>query len=89
MRTCCTKLGLFVFVVAALTWPALASAGPTLAVSPTSISVQATVGQNASTQTVQVANSGTRALKWSVVPPTASWLRVSPTSGDEHWHDQA
>jgi hypothetical protein len=84
MRTRSTRLGLFIFVVAALAWPMLASAGPTTAtvsVSPTSISVSATVGQNVASQTVQVTKSGAKAVKWSIVAPAASWVRVSPTSG--------
>ncbi len=52
-----------------------------LSVSPTSVSVQANAGTNAPSQTVRVSNAGNRALKWSVVQASASWLSVSPTSG--------
>jgi len=52
-----------------------------LAVSPTSISVQASQGTNAASKSVQVSNAGKGALKWSVVQSSSSWLRVSPTSG--------
>ena len=84
MSTRSTRLGLFVFVLAALAWPSQLSAGPaaaTLSVSPKSISVQATVGQNAASQTVQVAKGAGKSVKWSIVAPVASWLKVSPASG--------
>jgi parallel beta-helix repeat protein len=70
-----------VLAVAALYLPSRASAQAVLAVSPTSFSQQAYQGDNVASQTVQVRNAGKRALKWSVVAPTASWLRVSPTNG--------
>jgi parallel beta-helix repeat protein len=76
-----TRFGLFVFVVAALIRPVSASAQPVLSVSPTSFSLQANLGANVSAQTVQIRNAGTRALKWSIVAPTATWVSVSPTSG--------
>jgi parallel beta-helix repeat protein len=67
---------------AAILLPLSLGAQPVLSVSPTSVSVQANVGTNAASQTVQVSNAGNRALKWSVVPPASpSWLNVSPTSG--------
>ena len=84
MSTRSTRLGLFVFVLAALAWPSQLSAGPAaaaLSVSPKSISVQATVGQNAASQTVQVAKGAGKSVKWSIVAPVASWLKVSPASG--------
>jgi hypothetical protein len=61
--------------------PALASAQPVLSVSPTLVNAQGSAGTNLTSQTVQVRNDGKRALKWSVVGPTANWLVVSPTSG--------
>ena len=61
--------------------PRPVEAQPVLSVSPTSVAVQANTGANATSQTVQVSNAGTRALKWSVVQPGAGWVRVSPTSG--------
>ena len=69
---------------AALLVPGVADAQQVLSVSPnpsTPISVTATVGTNAASQTVGVSNSGRGALKWTVVQPGASWLSVSPTSG--------
>lgn len=61
--------------------PLAAGAQPVLAVSPTSVLAQASLGTNAAFQTVQVINTGNRALKWTVSAPTASWLIVSPTRG--------
>jgi parallel beta-helix repeat protein len=75
------KFGLFVFFVAALILPVSADAQPVLSVSPTSFDLKANVGANVPTQTVQVRNAGNKALKWSIVAPTAPWMTVSPTSG--------
>jgi parallel beta-helix repeat protein len=69
--------GLSTFVLLPLT----ASAQAVLSLSPTSINQSAAVGSNVSTQTVRVSNSGNRALKWTVTPPAANWLSVSPTAG--------
>jgi parallel beta-helix repeat protein len=67
--------------IAAMLVPAAARAQALLVVNPTTVSVQTPVGTNAASQTVQVSNGGNRALKWSVVPPTAGWLSVSPSKG--------
>ena len=66
---------------AALLLPLSVGAQPVLSVSPTSVSVQANTGTNAPSQTVRVSNAGNRALRWSVVEASASWVRVSPSSG--------
>jgi len=69
---------------AALLVPVAADAQQVLSVSPnpsTPISVQATFGTNAASQTVRISNSGRGALKWTVTQPAAQWLSVSPTSG--------
>ena len=55
-------------------------AAQVLSVTPTSVSVQASAGSNAPSQTVQIRNAGNGALKWSV-QESSSWLSVSPTSG--------
>jgi len=68
------------FACIALLAPLPASAGPVLSVSAPSVTVQGTVGSDASA-TMQVVNAGNGALKWSVVGVTPSWLSVSPTSG--------
>jgi parallel beta-helix repeat protein len=68
----------------ALLVPGVAGAQQVLSVSPnpsTPISVTATAGTNAASQTVRISNSGRGALKWTVAQPAASWLSVSPTSG--------
>jgi hypothetical protein len=65
---------------AAILLPLSVGAEPVLSVSPTTVSVQASAGANAPSQTVRVSNAGNGALKWSVVQG-ASWLSVSPTSG--------
>ena len=70
---------LLVFVVASLL-PLAAGAQPALSVSPPSISAQASVNTNAASQTLQISNSGNRALKWTV-QESAPWLSVSPSSG--------
>jgi parallel beta-helix repeat protein len=57
-----------------------ASAGPVLSVSTTSVTIQGSVGSDASA-TMQVINAGNGALKWSAVGVTPSWLSVSPASG--------
>jgi hypothetical protein len=54
---------------------------PALAVNPTSLTLQALKGTNVPNKTIQITNSGTGTLKWSIVAPTASWLSVSPASG--------
>ena len=69
-----------VFAMAALILP-LSAGAQTLSVSPTSINVQASAGSAIPSQSISISNVGNRALKWSVAPLTASWLRVSPTSG--------
>ena len=51
-----------------------------LSVSSTSVSVQASAGTNAPSQSVRITNAANGSLKWSVVQG-ASWLRVSPTNG--------
>ena len=71
----------FVLLMLFATLPALASAQPVLSVSPTAVNAQGFVGTDVSSQTVQVRNAGKRALKWSVVAPTASWVSVSPMNG--------
>jgi parallel beta-helix repeat protein len=67
--------------VAVILLPLSVGAQPVLSVSPTSVSAQANVGANAPSQTVQVNNAGNRALKWSVVQGSPSWVTVSPTRG--------
>ena len=74
------KVALFA-VLAALLLPSSALAAAALSVSPTSFSLQASQGTNVSSRTVQISSSGNGILKWSVVAPTATWVRVSPTSG--------
>ena len=77
-----TRSGAFLFLAAAgLLMPLPASAQSVLAVNPTSISVTASAGTNAASQTVRVSNAGNRALKWSVVQPGQGWLSISPTIG--------
>src|SRR5436190_7307423 len=71
----------FFLLFLAILVPRSAAAQASVSVSPTSVSVQTTVGSNAASQTVRVSNSGKGALKWSVVQPTANWLTVAPTSG--------
>ena len=54
-----------------------------LSVSPTSVSVQANVGSNAPSKTVQVKKRGkpTTQVPWTVVQTSPNWVSVSPTSG--------
>jgi hypothetical protein len=61
-------------MVAALSFPSLASAQAVLSVTPSSINVQAAAGTIVPSRTVEIS-------KWTIGTPTASWLRVSPTSG--------
>jgi hypothetical protein len=77
----------FVLCFAALLVPGVADAQQQpISVSPTSVSVQATVGTNAPSQILQVKKRGkpTAQVVWSVVPPSGgwpSWLSVSPLNG--------
>src|SRR5687768_12290583 len=70
----------FLFVAATFL-PLSASAQPVLSVSPLSVTTEASAGLNAPSRTVQVSNTGTRALKWTVVQSSANWLSVSPNKG--------
>ena len=70
-----------VAIVAAVLWPLAAEAQPVLSLSRTFVPVQANVGTNAPSTTVQVSNAGNRALKWSVVVQQPNWVSVSPTVG--------
>ncbi len=74
------SLGMIVFLMVAFLRVPVATQ-PVLSVSPTSLTLQAAGGTNVPNKTIQITNSGTGTLKWSVVAPTASWLKVSPTSG--------
>ncbi len=60
--------------------PAPPPTQPTIARSPTSLSASAALGQDAANQSLQVWNSGTGTLTYSV-SDNAGWLSVSPTSG--------
>jgi parallel beta-helix repeat protein len=66
---------------AAVLLPEPVAAQATLSVVPTSVNVQTNVGTNAPSQTVQVRKTGAGALKWTIEPPAAPWVTVSPTSG--------
>ena len=61
--------------------PLSASAQPVLSVNPLSVTTEASAGLNAPSRTVQVSNTGTRALKWTIVQSSANWLSVSPNKG--------
>ena len=78
LRSATVRLGLF--FVAALILPLSVSAQAVLSVTPASLSIQANVGQNVPSQTVNIDNDGNQALKWSIASPT-TWISVSPTSG--------
>ncbi len=55
---------------------------PTLSVSPTSLSFTATAGgSNPANQTLSITNTGTGTFNWTASKGTATWLTVSPTSG--------
>jgi hypothetical protein len=71
----------FVSILTALAHAAPASAAAKLSVTPTSLTLQANTGSTVPSQPVQASNAGNGVLNWSVVPPTATWLTVSPTSG--------
>lgn len=60
--------------------PAGPSPQPTIARSPTSLSASAVQGQNASSQSFQVWNSGGGTLSYTA-SDDVSWLTVSPTNG--------
>ena len=60
---------------------ASADAQELLSVRPLSISVQAAEGVTPPSQSVEIVNDGNHSMKWSIEPPTAAWLIVSPTSG--------
>lgn len=73
------RLPLLFFAATFLPLPA--SAQPVLSVSPLSVTTEASAGLNAPSRTVQVSNTGTRALKWTIVQSSANWLSVSPNKG--------
>jgi len=77
----CQRVVLFLLFVVAVLLPQSVAAQATLSVVPTSVNVQANVGTNAPSQTVQIRKTGAGALRWSVESPTAPWVVVSPTSG--------
>ncbi len=54
--------------------------GPTITVNPTSLSPQCDQGQNASSQTFTLSNTGSGTMNYSL-SDDASWLSVSPASG--------
>jgi hypothetical protein len=55
--------------------------GPTLSVTPLSVTLNLQAGQNAS-QPITITNSGTGALSWTAtVVDGAAWLSMSPSSG--------
>ena len=57
------------------------SQGPSLAVSPTTVTLSLQSGQTG-TQAVQITNSGTGTLTWtSTVTQGATWLSIQPTGG--------
>ena len=72
----------FVLMIGVALLPQAVSA-QTLSVAPTVVSAQSYTGQDASSQTVTVRNAGSKALKWSVVAPDATWLSVSPSKGTQ------
>jgi hypothetical protein len=78
-----SAVGLFVgFTVwLVMPLPASAQAQAVLVVTPTSVSVKAYAGTRPPPQVVTISNAGKGALKWSISPPTASWLTVSPLTG--------
>lgn len=86
MKIRVTLLSSFVFI-ATLVFALPAAAQ--LVVNPTSITAQAYVGAAPANQTVQVTNTGKRALKWTVAfrdpngveTPPPGWVSVSPLSG--------
>ena len=81
MRVWCVAVRWGVGLVGAVLVPVWASAQPILSVTPTAVDLQASVGTNPPSQTVTVSNAGSRALKWSVVPSSVTWVSVAPTSG--------
>jgi parallel beta-helix repeat protein len=54
---------------------------PVLSLSSLSVNTETTAGTNAPSRTVQLSNTGSRALKWTVVQSSANWLSVSPNKG--------
>ncbi|HSU14349.1 BACON domain-containing protein [Longimicrobium sp.] len=56
------------------------AAGPSLSVSPPSVSFSAAQGSSAASQTVTVTNTGGGTLSWSA-DESIAWLSLSPTSG--------
>jgi hypothetical protein len=65
------------------------TAGPTIAFTPASLSFSAVAGEaNPANQTLEIWNSGTGTLDWSV-SDDAAWLALAPTSGSSSGeHDE-
>jgi len=81
LTRCPKSVLLLLLFVFAILLPQSVAAQPTLSVVPTSVSVQTNVSTNAPSQTVQVRKTGAGTLRWTVEPPAAAWVTVSPTSG--------
>ncbi len=56
---------------------------PAMQLSTTSLTFNATVGNNPAAQAIVVTNTGGDGLSWTVGTPSASWLTVTPTSGTD------
>jgi hypothetical protein len=56
-------------------------AAPVMKLSATSLSFSTTEKSNPADQTIQLSNTGSGTLTWSVGKPSQSWLSVSPSSG--------
>jgi uncharacterized membrane protein len=55
--------------------------GSTMSISPDSLSFTVNQGNNPSSQTLDVGNSGINSMGWSISTTDSSWLSASPTTG--------
>jgi BACON domain-containing protein len=56
---------------------------PTMQLSVTSLNFTATPGNNPPSQTVDITNTDSNTLTWTIDKPPQSWLTVSPSTGSE------
>jgi hypothetical protein len=57
-------------------------AAPSMHLDQTSLTFNTTAGTNPASQSITITNTGGGTLSWSVSPPGASWLSVTPNSGN-------
>jgi len=68
-------------VLAGILITSITASAQVLSVTPTTVTATGTAGAAVASQSVNIRKSGKSVMKWTVSPPSASWLSVSPLSG--------